>query len=98
MIKTLDKKTLTTYEIKGKQIKNFLKEGAIIIDVRSPQEYKEGHIKKAICIPEYEIERKIQNKIKNKEQKIVLYCDSGARSKKARQKLENLGYKSVLNL
>ena len=39
------------------ELKQFQKEGAIIIDVRSPQEFREGHIDGAISIPEYEIKK-----------------------------------------
>ena len=94
MIKTEEKR----YKIEKSEIEKYKKEDRIIIDVRSNQEYQEGHIKGAISIPEYEIESKIENKIKDKNQKILLYCDSGARSKKAKQKLEKLGYKSVISI
>ncbi len=85
-------------DINMKQLEEFIKQGAILIDVRSPQEYKEGHLDGAICIPTYEIEMQIQNEIKNKEEKIVLYCDSGMRSKRAQKKLQKMGYINVYNL
>ena len=72
--------------------------GVLIIDVRSPQEYKEGHIKGAICIPEYEIQDEIEKIEKNKDREIILYCSTGNRSKKARNTLEELGYSKVYNL
>lgn len=74
------------------------KEGAIIIDVRSPQEYEEGHINGAILIPEYEIEKSIESKVRDKNQNIVVYCSSGSRSKKAQKILKKLGYENVYNL
>ena len=74
------------------------KEGAIIIDVRSPQEFKEEHINGAICIPEYEIKKKSKELLKDKNENIVVYCSSGSRSKKAQKQLERLGYINVYNL
>ena len=43
------------------EIVQYIKQGAILIDVRSPQEYREGHLDGAISIPDYQIRRKITN-------------------------------------
>ena len=59
------------------QLKQMQNEGATIIDVRSPLEYKEGHIQGAISLPEYEIRKNINKYIKNQNEKIVLYCQTG---------------------
>ena len=79
-------------------LKNMSKKGAIILDVRSPQEYQEGHIDGAILIPEYELVKKAKEKLKNKEENIVIYCQSGIRSKRAQKELQEMGYKNVYNL
>ena len=71
--------------------------GAIIIDIRSPQEYNEGHIDEAIVIPDYEI-RKINRIIQDKNQLIIVYCGNGIRSKKAQRYLKQMGYNNVYNL
>lgn len=92
------KRCIEPNDIDQNQMQELIKQGAILIDVRSPQEYAEGHIDGAICIPEYDIQRKIEKIISNKEQKIILYCDSGGRSKKAQRKLEKMGYRAVYNL
>ena len=86
------------YDINMSELKKLQNEGAIIVDVRSPQEYKEGHIDGAISIPEYEIKKTGEKLLKNKDEKIILYCSSGTRSKKAQKILQKLGYKSVFNL
>lgn len=70
----------------------------IILDVRSPQEYNEGHITGAINIPEYEITSKVNNKIQNKNTKIIVYCASGLRSKKSIKVLTKLGFTNLYNL
>lgn len=76
----------------------YIKQGAIIIDVRSPQEYREGHIDGAICIPDYQIKKEISKYVKNKEENIILYCSTGHRSQKAQKILENMGYTNVYNV
>ncbi|CDA31204.1 rhodanese domain-containing protein [Clostridium sp. CAG:492] len=70
----------------------------IIVDVRSEQEFKEGHINGAINIPLYKVKSDFQKKVKNKNEYIVLYCTSGIRSKKAQNILISMGYTNVYNL
>lgn len=85
-------------DITEEEFEKYKKNGAIIVDVRSPQEYKEGHIDGAICIPEYEIEKTAEKILKNKNDIIVVYCSTGHRSKKAQAELEKMGYNNVLNV
>ncbi len=80
------------------ELKQLQNEGAIIIDVRSPQEYREGHIDGAISIPEYKIKKEVENRIPDKNQNMVVYCSSGGRSKKTQKQLRKLGYSQVYNL
>ena len=67
----------------------------VLIDVRSPQEYKEGHLQNAISIPLYELGHQVSKKVANKEELIVVYCQRGSRSKKALKILNSLGYVNV---
>lgn len=69
-----------------------------LIDVRSIQEYEEGHLDGAVCIPLYELQSDIVNKIKDKDTVIILYCASGVRSLKGKEILESLGYTNIYNL
>ena len=82
-------------DIKREDIENYIKMGATIVDVRSPQEYREGHIDGAINLPEYNIRRNLQNILPDKNQLIILYCSVGERSKMAQNKLKRLGYTNV---
>ncbi len=82
-------------DIKRDDIENYIKMGATIVDVRSPQEYREGHIDGAINLPEYNIRRNVQNILLDKNQLIILYCSVGERSKMAQNKLKRLGYTNV---
>lgn len=81
-----------------KKLKEMQKLGAIIIDVRSLQEFKEGHIEGAISIPEYEIKNRVKNELPNLEQTIIVYCGTGHRSKRSQKLLEKMGYSQVYNL
>lgn len=67
----------------------------IILDVRTEEEYKSGHIPNAICIPNETIGNGEIGALKDKNQLILVYCRSGRRSKEAAQKLANLGYRNV---
>lgn len=69
-----------------------------IIDVRSKNEYRENHLTGSVNIPLSDIKRKIEKIVPNKDRKILLYCQSGLRSKKAIRILEKLGYNNLYNL
>lgn len=82
-------------------VKTILKndKNAILIDVRSPQEYKEGHLGLSINIPLYDLERDIDNILnKDKTKTIILYCQSGNRSNKALQILKDRNYKNLYQI
>lgn len=85
-------------EIDIEELKKMQNNGAIVIDVRSKQEFMENHINGAISLPEFDIKQKIVEIVKDKEKYIVLYCGTGARSKKAQKELQYMGYKNVYNL
>lgn len=68
------------------------------MDVRSPQEFAENRINGAINIPDYEILRKAKYMLPNRDGLIILYCQSGDRSRKAYFLLERLGYTNLYNL
>ena len=78
-------------------IKNLIKNGARIIDVRSPEEYKGEHFKNAENIPVEEILSGAKEIGGNKNDSIVVYCASGGRSGKAAAFLASKGYTNVVN-
>ena len=92
------KRNMEYYEINIEELKEKQKNGAEIVDVRSSQEYAEGHFKGAINIPYYQINKNVYNILKDKQQEIVLYCEAGVRSKQAYKKLLKLQYKNVYSL
>ena len=89
---------LNINEITYEELLEKVKEGATLIDVRTRQEFLEGHLEGAILIPYYEIFRRVQNIIPSKDQTIVVYCQNGGRSKRAYEILNRLGYNNVYNL
>lgn len=70
-------------------------EGYVILDVRTEEEYAQGHIPGAILIPDNEIEEKAEEILNDKDQMILVYCRSGRRSKNAAQTLLELGYTDI---
>jgi phage shock protein E len=70
----------------------------LIIDVRTEAEWNNGHIEGAILIPYELIGGKIGAVAKDKSRRIYVYCRSGRRSQIAKETLEKLGYKDVVNL
>ena len=71
------------------------RDGYVILDVRTQEEYDEAHIDGAILIPDYEIAVKAESVLKDKDQLILVYCRSGRRSKLAASELVRLGYSNV---
>ena len=89
--------TVTYEQISQAEAKNIIdtKSNFIILDVRTEEEFAEGHIENAILIPDYEITSKADEILKDKNQLILVYCRSGNRSKVASQALVELGYTNV---
>lgn len=70
--------------------------GYVILDVRRPDEFREGHIKGAINVPNETIGDGEISELPDKGQLILVYCRSGRRSKEAAEKLCKLGYTNVV--
>ena len=70
-------------------------DGHVIVDVRRQDEYDEGHIPGAVCIPNETIESEQPEELPDLDQIILIYCRSGNRSKQAAQKLSDMGYTNI---
>ena len=70
-------------------------EGYIILDVRTQEEYDQGHIPGAIEISREEIVENAEEVRTDKDQLILVYCRSGRRSKIAAEALVELGYTNI---
>ena len=73
------------------------KENAVLLDVRIPQEYREGHIPGSINVPLQTID-KVTSITENKDTALFVYCYSGARSRQATVMLQHMGYTNVQNI
>ena len=85
-------------QITSKDAQARLKNGALVIDVRTPSEFSSGHLPKAINIPLDQIETVLPRRVKDKSQVLLLHCHSGMRSGMAKKKLNALGYSNAYNL
>ncbi|MCB0344261.1 MAG: rhodanese-like domain-containing protein [Bdellovibrionales bacterium] len=74
-----------------------IQQGALILDVRTAQEFSQGHIEGALNIPHNEIEQRIAELGPDKSRIVVAYCAVGGRSEKAKQQLLAHGFKQVYN-
>lgn len=84
--------------VSGDEAKQLVQRGAVLLDVRTPQEFAAGHIDGARNIPVQELEQKLSALPAQKSAPIVVYCRSGARSAKAASVLRNAGYTEVHDL
>jgi len=71
---------------------------ATYLDVRTQEEYEDGHIPGAILLPVDDINEKAEVTLPDKDRTIVVYCRSGVRSERAAKELIALGYKKVFDL
>ena len=71
--------------------------GAVLLDVRTPEEYRSGHIPGSRNIPLQTIDR-VDSVAENKDTALYVYCQSGARSRQAAGMLKQMGYTNVNNI
>ncbi|MDO4711468.1 MAG: rhodanese-like domain-containing protein [Peptostreptococcaceae bacterium] len=93
---------MTVKEMKGQELIDFMADedrslDALLIDVRSADEYAEGHIEHAVNIPHDEFESRLTEIEGYKDHPVILYCNTGNKSGKAAQTLIDNGFKVVYN-
>src|SRR3954447_15644292 len=72
--------------------------GAVILDVREPDEYEQGALPNVVHIPRGHLESQVESKIPNREAPVVVYCAGGTRSAFAADTLTQLGYTDVVSM
>ena len=75
-----------------------IKNGAILLDVRSADEYNKDHLDSALNAPYTQIHYAISSLVPDKEQNIIVYCSTGKRSSQAKYTLDYMGYSNVYYL
>ncbi len=86
-------------ELNIKQAQNFIKnDKPLILDVRTPNEYYNGHLENSKLIPLQQLEGRLSEIKQYKDKKILLYCRSGNRSTVASQILIDNGFKKLYNM
>ena len=70
----------------------------VLVDVRTPEEYRTGHKEGALNIPVDEVEQRAAQLLPDKNAVILLYCRTGKRADKALEVLRKMGYSHVENL
>ncbi len=94
-----DNEAVSVIEVDSDTAKTLIKDNnAILVDVRTEEEFDEKHIDGAILMPYDEIENLISSKIEDKESYIIVYCRSGRRSGIAAETLVDMGYKHIYDL
>lgn len=74
------------------------KEGVVLLDVRTEEEYGQGYIPGAVLLPVDEISKKAAEVLKDKGETIIVYCRTGRRSANASGELADMGYTKVYDL
>ncbi len=72
--------------------------GAVVLDVREPDEYEQGAIPGSIHIPRGQLESNIENRITDRDTPLIVFCAGGVRSAFAAQTLAQLGYTDVVSV
>jgi rhodanese-related sulfurtransferase len=85
-------------QVSSRAATEYLRGGAVVLDVRSAGEFLAGHLPGAVNLPLSEIESAISRKVKSKDRVVLLYCQSGARSAEARRILRGMGYEHAFNM
>jgi phage shock protein E len=85
-------------QVSTKEASEFLKNGAMVIDVRSESEFNSGHLSQAVNMPLDRIDVLAPSSVRDKNKILLLHCQSGMRSGLAKNKLIELGYKNTYNL
>ena len=83
--------------ISAEEAKEMMTGEYILLDVRTDEEFREGHISGAILIPDYEIAVRAENELPEKDAIILVYCRSGRRSALAAKALADIGYSNIFD-
>ena len=94
-----DYDTVTYTNVTGSEFEKLAAEktDAIVLDLRDAKDFEKSSVENAVNIPMDEFEAKASEQLKDKDQEILLYCNTGTRTSEASQILEKNGYTNVVN-
>ena len=78
--------------------RDYLKNGALVIDVRTVEEFQAGHLTNVINIPLNELKEKLPRQVSDKGKVLLLHCQSGRRSGIAEAQLRAMGYTNAFSI
>jgi phage shock protein E len=78
-------------KVSSAEARLLVEKGALLLDVRSPEEFQSGHLQGAVNIPVQELDARM-GEVGPKERAVVVYCRSGMRSGRAAELLKRAGY------
>lgn len=86
--------------LNASELKNALEKEKdyVLVDVRTPDEYEEGHLSGSLLVPLDTIDRNAENVLTDKDKKLFVYCRTGRRSAEAVGKLRSMGYTNVYDV
>jgi sulfur-carrier protein adenylyltransferase/sulfurtransferase len=85
-------------EVSAEEARLRAEKGAVLVDVRESDEWSQGHVPGSVFIPRGFLEQRIEEKVKDKAQDVILYCAGGTRSAFAAQSLAALGYSNASSM
>ncbi len=85
-------------QISAEEARELMKQGAVVVDVRESDEWRQGHIPEAIGIPRGFLELRIEDKVPDRKTPVIMQCASGTRSLLAARAMRELGYENLYNL
>src|SRR6202008_2107760 len=92
----LDEACASIKQVGAEEARDLMKKsGAVVLDVRESDEWRQGHIPEAVFIPRGFLELRIEEKVPDHKTPVILQCASGTRSLLAARSLRELGYENV---
>ena len=85
-------------EVSAEEARALAGAGAVLVDVREADEWSQGHVPGALFIPRGYLELQVEEKVKDKDREVVVYCAGGTRSALGAKSLRELGYTQVSSM
>lgn len=82
-------------ELSAAEVNEFRLRGAVLLDVRSPAEFADGHLEGALSLDLQRLKEEIQERVPDQSTPLICYCNGGNRGALAADALQNLGYRNV---